>query len=97
MHPPPAWGGLEWGSYRLRSLIYALPWFSPSTAGGWVRLLEKHPPMLLRSSPLLLREEEHPQWPGKAGFTGVAGMACSAAFGADQPPVRQAAYCTLDI
>ena len=37
--------------------------------------------MLLRSSPLLLREGGHTQWPGKAGSTGVAGVACSAAFG----------------
>ena len=39
-----------------------------------------HPPMLLRSSPLLLREGGHHQRPGKAGSAVVAGMACSAAF-----------------
>ena len=37
--------------------------------------------MLLRSSPLPLREGGHTQWPGKAGSTGVAGVACSAAIG----------------
>ena len=36
--------------------------------------------MLLRSSPLLLREGGHTQWPGETGSTGVAGMACPAAF-----------------
>ena len=29
----------------------------------------KHPPMLLRSSPLPLREGMQNQWPGKAGST----------------------------
>ena len=29
----------------------------------------KHPPMLLRSSPLPLREGRRHQWPGKAGST----------------------------
>ena len=37
--------------------------------------------MLLRSSPLLLREGEHHQRPGRAGSAVVAGMACSAAIG----------------
>ena len=37
--------------------------------------------MLLRSSPLLPREGEHHQRPGRAGSAVVAGMACSAAIG----------------
>ena len=47
--------------------------------------MKQQPPMLLRSSPLLsngcaIREGGHTQWPGKAGSTGVAGVACSAAI-----------------
>ena len=40
-----------------------------------------HPPMLLRSPPLLLREGGHPRRPSKASSSVVAGMACSAASG----------------
>jgi hypothetical protein len=45
----------------------------------------KHPPMLLRSSPLLsngfaIREWGRHQWPGEARSTVSAGVACSAAF-----------------
>ena len=43
--------------------------------------MKQQPPMLLRSSPLLLREGGHHQRPGKTGSAVVAGVACSAAFG----------------
>ena len=63
-------------------------------------MCKRHPPMLLRSSPLLLREGGHTQWPGETGSTGVAGMACPAAFRrlrARQCHGLRIVYCTVKI
>ncbi len=62
-------------------------------------VMMRQPPVALRAFPLLLREGGRRQWPGQARSTASAGLACSAAFGAERPcrfQRRLAAICALD-